>query len=57
MSNYDKIMKAAAIAKAKGISGYFQWHVDEYNSNVVNVFGESGLYCTINIKSGKITDC
>ena len=50
MTNYEKMVKARDIAKANGISGKFNFGVSEINSNVVELYCESGLYCTINIR-------
>lgn len=56
MSAKDKVMKAVEIAKAADIKGKFTFKTDEYNSSVVDLIGEAGVYCSINVRTGAIKD-
>lgn len=52
----EKIQKAITIFKTElpGAKGKFRPRVSETNGNEVEFFCEDGLYCTINIRSGKV---
>lgn len=56
MNMTDKLQKAIEIFKAKltGVHGSFNASASESNSNEVEIYSEEGLYCTINIRSGRI---
>lgn len=55
MSDRDKKIKAIEFFKNSfpGLTG-FRLQVSEANGNEIDFFSEDGLYCTINIRSGKI---
>ena len=52
----NKIQAAIEIFKAKlpEAKGKFRAMVSETNGNVVEVFSEDGLYCTVNVRSGAV---
>jgi len=50
------IGRAIKILKTTGAKGSFKAYVSETNKNEVEIFGESGLYCIINVRSGRIKD-
>jgi len=56
MTNNMKIRTAIEILKKNlpELSGRFRGCVSEHNGNVVDIFSESGLYCTVNIRSQAI---
>jgi len=54
MTNNMKIATAIEILKSEGAKGQFKARVSELNSNVVEMFSESGYYCSINVRSGKV---
>jgi len=52
-----KIQRAIEILKSNGISGKFRGAlVSETNGNVIEFYMKDadGIYCTVNIRSGKI---
>jgi len=54
MSN--TIQKAIEIFRAKlpEAKGKFSAFTNEHNANLVDIFSESGLYCTVNVKSATV---
>jgi len=52
----DKIKSAVVIFKDKmpGAKGKFRAYASERNSNEVDFFTESGLYCIVNVRSKMI---
>lgn len=52
----SKIQKAIQIFKSEmpEAKGKFNAHSSESNSNEIDIFSESGLYCTINVQSGRV---
>ena len=52
----DKIRSAIDIFKSMlpDVKGKFRAYMSENNANVVEIFSESGLYCTVNVRSGKV---
>ena len=55
MSDREKKIKAIEIFKEKfpGVTG-LRLYVSEANANEVDFMGEDGLYCTVNVRSGKV---
>ena len=53
----SKIQTAIEVFKAKlpEAKGKFRAMVSETNGNVVEIFSESGLYCTVNVRSGAVS--
>lgn len=56
MDKKEKIQKSIEILKKSGAKGNFRAYLSEKNSNEVEIVGETGLYCIINIKNGKIKE-
>jgi len=56
MTNQAKTQKAIEIFKAAmpNARGKFRAMLSEANGNEVDFFCEDGLYCTINVRSGKV---
>ena len=55
--NNQKIQRAIEIFKSKlpEAKGKFRAMVSEANGNIVEIFSEAGLYCSVNIRSGNIS--
>ena len=56
MQSSEKITAAIEIFKAvlSGAKSKFRAYISETNSNEVEFFNESGLYCVVNIRSGSV---
>lgn len=52
----ENIKKAITIFKTEmpEAKGKFRANTSQANNNEIDIFNEDGLYCTINIRSGKI---
>jgi len=52
----DKIRSAIEIFKSKlpDVKGKFRAYVSERNTNEVDIFSETGLYCTVNVRSRRV---
>jgi hypothetical protein len=55
-NTHDKIKSAINIFKSKlpEAKGKFRAYISEQNANVVDIFSETGLYCSVNVRSGVI---
>jgi len=55
-NTHEKIKSAIDIFKSKlpDVKGKFRAFVSESNSNEVDIFSETGLYCTVNVRSGML---
>lgn len=56
MDKKEKIQKAIDILKASGAKGKFRAYLSEKNNNEVEIVGEAGPYCIINVTSRKIKE-
>jgi len=56
MSKSQKVKAAVEIFKAEmaGAKGRFRAYASDDNANEVDILSEAGLYCVVNIRSGRI---